>query len=159
MTTHSLSPAGTAVPTPASKQLVARAMYGRGLGFLHASALLHKQSGYQWAVLFLVCQGTELVLKAFLLSADYAHYRPLLPNRAHYGHNLEKLATSVHSEFGRKRLNHALARELHQLNDLYLTHFLRYADLRDFLIDPATVKSERVFKWVLGLPAVRAKLR
>ena len=160
MTTHAL--AGRAKitdTTPAGKQLVAKAMYDRGLSFLRAAILLRKQSGYQWPVLYLVCQGTELILKAFLLSADYDRYEPLLPKQRTFAHDLEKLATAVHSELGRKPLNQALSGELHKLKDLYTSQFLRYADLRDLLVGPDTVKSERVFKWVLRLPAARARLK
>ena len=78
--------------------LVCRSMYAKGVGFLGAAVLLQRQGGCQWVVLHLLCQGTELVLKSFLLFADFDKYKVRL--KKHFGHDLEKLARRALAQYG-----------------------------------------------------------
>ena len=116
----------------------------KGKNFLGAAMLLRKAGGYEYIVLYLLCQGIEITLKSFLLFHDYDKYWPLLKKR--FGHDLEKLTIEILKLFGLNPLKPLLSEELHNLNELYHNHYLRYGSFYDVLVDPSTISSERVLR-------------
>ena len=140
--------------TSHGKQLVAASMYSKGRGFLGASALLHQTKGYDYVVLHLFCQGTEILLKALLLQRNYDQYQPKL--RA-FGHNIELLAGAASLEFGLKQPSGALREELVALSSLYSGHRLRYGTFYDVLVDPTTIPCSRVARRLLAAMRLTAR--
>ena len=130
--------------TAYGKQLVAESMYAKGKSFLGAAILLRQQGGYEYVVLHLLCQGTEITLKALLLLRAYDRYKPRL--RKPYGHDLEALVADAVAEFKQHPLRSGLATELRTLNSLYARHLLRYGSFYDVLVDPVTISSGRVLR-------------
>lgn len=124
--------------TPHAKRLRARFMFGRGQNFLAAAVLLERHGGDGFAVLFLLCQGVEVVLKALLIMRDYKKHKPGLKR---FGHDISRLAEAISLEFGLNALRPPLKAELETLNRLYANAIypLRYASFLDLLVDPATV--------------------
>lgn len=114
------------------KKLVAVAMYQRGKAFIAASILLRQNGGYHYVVLHLMCQGLEIILKAFLMVSDPNKYSPKYLKKK-FGHNLMNLVTETLSIYGLRELRPPLRSELERLNALYANHILRYADFRDVL--------------------------
>jgi hypothetical protein len=129
--------------TTYAKKQIAKAMLHRGNNFVGAAVLLEQKGGYHYVVLHLICQGLEIMLKAFLLLRNYDKYLPLLPNRQ-FGHDLVALAVEASSVFGLNPLRRSLLVELKGLSGLYKTHFLRYADFRDVLFYPNEIPYTRV---------------
>ena len=130
---------GVGTWTPHAKRLRARFMFGRGQNFLAAAVLLERHGGDGFAVLYLLCQGVEVVLKALLIMRDYEKHKPRLKK---FGHNLSKLADATRLEFGLNALRPPLKAELDALNRLYANaavYPLRYASFLDLLVDPSTV--------------------
>ena len=136
------------------QQFVAKTMYARGVSFLGAAVLLERQGGFEWVVLHLICQGAEVLLKSFLLFADYDRYQPRL--KKNYGHDLAKLARSVLSEYGLNPMKPALSQELHDLNQFYKQHRLRYANAGDLFLDPNTIGRDRVFRRLVAALQIAA---
>jgi hypothetical protein len=81
-------------PTEFTNRQIALAMYGKGKSFIKAGVLLDQRDGEGYVVLYLLCQGIEIVLKAILLMKDYDTHYPKMTRRG-YGHNLEKLADAA----------------------------------------------------------------
>ncbi len=117
---------------------IAEAMYHRGKNFLAASVLLQREGGYGYVVLHLMCQGIEIILKAFLLLRDYGKYKKRLRT---YGHNLLTLSEVASSVYGLDPLREPVRQELDRLNNLYQKHVLRYADIHDIFLDPETSRT------------------
>ena len=138
-----------------AKNQVARAMLHRGYNFLGAAVLLEQNGGYQYVVLHLICQSLEIILKALLLLKNYDKYLPLLPTRR-LRHDLVELATIVSSEYSLRVLRSPLREELSNLNALYKTHFLRYADFRD-IIPPKDIHYTRVLYRILACQRLVAR--
>ncbi len=130
--------AGGGTWTPHAKRLRARLMFGRGQNLLAAAVLLERHGGDGFAVLYLLCQSVEVVLKALLILRDYEKHKPGLRG---FGHNLAKLAGATSAEFGLNALRPPLKAELDALNRLYANtvYPLRYASFLDLLVDPSTV--------------------
>src|SRR5262245_7718972 len=127
----------------AGKKLVAESMYAKGRSFLGAAILLRREQGDEYVVLTLICQGVEIILKALLPHRDYNKFQPKLNK---LGHNLEKIAAAVITEFSVRPLNTAVGGELKTLNSLYSQHYLRYGTGYDILVDPATIPSGLVLR-------------
>ena len=109
---------------------------------------LRQQKGDEYAVLHLLCQGIEIVLKALLLLRDFDKYQPLLKT---YGHNLIRLAAATQTEFKLDPLRPAVLNELKELNRLYSQHLLRYDLLTDALVDPTSIPSKLVLQRALAV--------
>ncbi len=128
--------------TAYGKRLVAECMYAKGKSFIGAAILLRQESGYEYGVLYLLCQGIEIILKALLLLRAYDKYKPRL--KKPYGHDLETLVAAVVAEFKLHPLRSRPATELHALNSLYGNHLLRYGSFYDVLVNPVTISGGRV---------------
>lgn len=120
--------------TPHGERKVAQSMYDMGKSFLNAAARLRLDGGYEYVVLHLICQGMEIVLKAFLLYKNYDKYISQL--RKPIGHDLLNLAKTASEEFGVKLGSKSVILELERLNPLYMDHMLRYGSFYDLLVDP-----------------------
>jgi hypothetical protein len=123
------------------KELVALSMRDKGIAFVGAAALLGSR-GHRYVFLHLLCQGVEILCKAFLLLCDYDKHQPSL--RKPIGHDLEKLLGALITEFGLRAPTKAFSDELTQLNALYKHHRLRYGSGYDILVDPASIPCGRV---------------
>ncbi|MCZ7652669.1 MAG: hypothetical protein M5U13_16460 [Thermoanaerobaculia bacterium] len=131
------------------KLLVARSMFAKGSSFLAAAALLHQRKGQDWAVLHLLCQGLETILKSLLLIRDYDRYWPQL--KRPLSHNLALIAATTAAEYRLKAPSGALALELRRLDSLYSAHVMKYGGPIDLFIDPATVPTDRVFRRAMAV--------
>ena len=140
---------GLARPSPFGERKVTQAMYVKGKNFMVAAILLQKRGGNDFVVLHLLCQGIELILKAFLLFSNYKKYKPDLWKKKKFGHDLLKLADEVSSEFGIKSLRPPLAAELGKLNDVYSTHQLRYVAL-EILMESASIPRLLVLRRIVA---------
>lgn len=120
-----------------AKSEISKWMLYRGHSFLKSAILLKQSGGSHDVELYNVCQGTEVVLKGLLLLKVYDKYKPLLPKRKIFGHNLVKLANAAIFEYGVKELSTDETNELELLNIYYNNHFLRYAGAHDIFF-PAT---------------------
>ncbi len=123
--------------TQYAKNEVSKWMLYRGHSFLKSAILLKQYGGSHDVELYNICQGTEVVLKSFLLFKDYDKYKPLLPKKKKFGHNLINLANAAISEYGFKELSIYESDELEILNKYYTSHYLRYAGAHDIFF-PAT---------------------
>jgi hypothetical protein len=134
---------GVVRPTPYTKSLIVKAMNAKGEAFVAASILLKQNApstaeGISYVTLHLLCQGIEVLLKAFLLAHDFDKYWRRLPTKS-FGHDLMKLANEVISAYQIKPIPHDVESELRILNDFYSTHQLRYAGIGDLFVDPGTI--------------------
>ena len=75
-----------------------------------------------------------------------------------FGHNLEKLTTETIRQFRLKPPRTALATQLHNLNNLYSKHLLRYSSSYDILVDPSTIQSELIFSRVVAVVVLADRL-
>ncbi len=123
--------------TQYAKNEISKWMLYRGHSFVKSAILLKRSGGSHDVELYNICQGTEVVLKSFLLFKDYDKYKPLLPKPKKFGHNLIKLANAAISEYKLKELSIDEADELKLLNEYYTKHYLRYAGKHDIFF-PAT---------------------
>ena len=141
---------GAAVGTAHVNQLRARAMYQRGEHFLLAAVLLERYRGDGFAVLYLLCQSVEVMLKAVLILRDYAGNKSRLKR---FGHDISKLAKATSAEFKLKPLDASLKKELDHLNGLYCSsaYPLRYASFLDILVDPQTIPRALVFRRLMAV--------
>jgi len=130
------------------KRKITESMYFKGKNFLRAAILLRKAGGYEYIVLYLLCQGIEITLKSFLLFHDYDKYKPRIKTR--FRHDLEKLTVELLSIFGLNPIKPLLSDELHNLNMLYINHYLRYGSFYDVLVDPNTISSDRVLRRIVA---------
>lgn len=148
--------AGVGTWTPHAKRLRARFMFGRGQNFLAAAVLLERHGGDGFAVLYLLCQGVEVVLKALLIMRGYEKHKPRLKK---FGHNLSRLADAARLEFGLNALRPPLKEELDGLNRLYANavYPLRYASFLDLLVDPATVPRALVTRRLVAVFRLTAR--
>jgi hypothetical protein len=134
--------------TPYGKSRIVRATYEKGTGFLASAILLRQHASseaHQYVLRHLICQGTELILKAALLAADHDKYRSLLSQRP-FGHNIREIANELVRALSCKPLQPALARELDELSHLYSQYLLRYGGIQDIFHDPNTVQYELVLR-------------
>ncbi|WP_343895029.1 hypothetical protein [Craurococcus roseus] len=138
--------------TPHAKKMRARLMYQRGQSFLLAAAFLKEKDGRdRYAVLYLLCQGLEVILKSLLLMKDYEKHKPELKKT--FGHNVSKLAEQVLREFSLNDLKPSLREELSVLNSLYHSpiNTLRYASFIDILVDPVSISTNLVERRLMAL--------
>jgi hypothetical protein len=142
--------AGRGTLTAHGKRLIAASMYGKGKAFVGAHILLKRQitdEPGQYVVLNLLAQGVEVTLKAFLLYRDYDAYRSQLQKP--FGHDLVRTARAVLDAFALNPLRGPLNSELANLSEIYSKHMLRYGNLRDVLVAPSSIPSDRVL-WRLA---------
>jgi hypothetical protein len=146
---------GTARLTNYGKRQVALSMYDKGRSFIWAASLLRRNGGNEYVVVYLLCQGTEIVLKSILLLVDYDKYKPLLPRRrdgSGIGHDLVMAADLATKACGLPHpMKPELRKELEHLSDLYSQkpQWLRYGSGRDLLVDPGTIASSRVLRRIM----------
>ena len=140
-----VSAAATAHLTVHGKGVVAESMYAKGKAFLGAAILLRQESGYEFVVLHLMCQGIEILLKGLLLVVDYDRYKPKLKT---LGHNLVRIVEVASKAAGINPLRPHVQAELEKLNSLYSQHLLRYGSGYDILVDPRAIPSRRVLQRV-----------
>jgi len=136
--------------TQYSKNEIAKWMLYRGQSFLKSAILLKQSGGSHDVELYNICQGIEVVLKSFLLFKDYDKYKPLLPNRARFGHNLVKLTDAAIFEYGIKSLSSDETTELELLNEYYINHYLRYSGAHDLLFPSTNVKYGRIVRKLMA---------
>ncbi len=132
--------------TAHAKKEIAKWMLVRGHSFLKSAILLKKSGGSFDVVLYNICQGIEVTLKAFLLFKDYDHYYPLLPKKKHFGHDLEKLANEVISSNSLKPLSAEESHEILTLNKYYTNQFLRYSGIHDIFYPSHNVEFGAIVK-------------
>lgn len=125
------------------KRLVARSMYMKGQAFIASAILLRQKGGYEYAVLQLLCQGIEVALKGLLLLVDYDTYKSRLRT---LNHNLVAVADAALTAVELSQLQPPIRKELQMLSDLYSRHLLRYGNIHDILVNPATISSELVIR-------------
>ncbi len=77
-------------------------MYAKGKAFLGAAIPLRQQLEYEFVVLYLMCQGIEILLKGVLLVLDYNEYKPKL--KTELGHNLVRIVQVASKAAGIKLL-------------------------------------------------------
>lgn len=106
-------------------------MLHRGHSFLKSAILLKRAGGSKDVELYNICQGAEVLLKSFLLFRNYDKYKPLLPKKKEFGHDLVRLVDAVISEYQFKPLSKPELEELETLNKYYINHYLRYAGVHD----------------------------
>ena len=136
--------------TDYSKTAIARWMLVRGDSFLKSAILLKRHEGSIDAVLYNICLGVELVLKSFLLFKDYDKYKPLLPRKGEFGHNLVKLTNEVICAYKIKPITSDLRDELETLNNYYINHYLRYAGIHDIIFSSSAVEYHLVCMKILA---------
>jgi hypothetical protein len=134
----------TLSPTPYVKRVISGMMYSKGKSFLAAAILLEEKSGDSSAVLHLICQGIEIILKAVLLAINYDKYHGKLKDKL--GHDLTRLASETAKASGVKAITGDLLSELTTLNNLYKKHLLRYATNYDILLDTRAIESKLVVR-------------
>jgi hypothetical protein len=144
--TQIISAAGVGKATKYGKSRIALSMYGKGKAFVGAYLLVLRQNAAeptQYVAAHLLGQGFEITLKAFLLFRNYDQYigtlKPL-------GHDLVKTAEAVISAYGLKQMRPALKAELKGLSEPYSKHMLRYGNIGDIFIAPASISYQRVFR-------------
>jgi len=133
-----------------TKHKVSTWMLHRGHSFFKSAVLLKRVGGNKDVELYNICQGIEVVLKSFLLFRNYDKYKPLLPKRREFGHDLIKLANEVLSEYQVKALSQAQTDELKRLNHYYTNHYLRYAGVHDIFFPSTDVGYGLVGKKLLA---------
>ena len=134
--------------TPHGKKLISDSMREKGKAFIAAAMLLRKQGGNEYVVLYLLCQGIEVLGKGYLLLVDYDTYKPKLRK---YGHNLIALVSDIEKAANISILNNAIRVELQVLSNLYREQLLRYGSGYDILVNPATIPSKQVLRRVVAL--------
>jgi hypothetical protein len=127
-------------------------MYFKGKAFIGAAFLLKKQQcsdteHVEYVVLYLLCQGIEVVLKGLLLFNNFDKYRLLLPRKV-LGHNLYEIAKEVSSVYCLKPIRDELANELRTLTHSYSQNLLRYGGIGDIFIDPRTIPRDAILRRV-----------
>jgi hypothetical protein len=120
-------------------------MYAKGKAFLGAAILLRHKKGNDYVVLHLVCHGIEDLLKGLLLFVDYDKFKPKLRD---LGHDLVEIADAVSEAGLRPPLRQPIRTELEGLSRLYSSHRLRYGSGYDILVDPKTIPSKRVLRYM-----------
>lgn len=128
---------------------MARLSYRKGCHFIAAAILLREHEGDEYVVLHLLCQGIEIILKALLLSCNYAKYQPLLKDT--YRHDLRKLMVDAQREFRLHPLRPAVSRELDELNKMYAQHVLRYGLVASVFIDPSSISNRLILRRALAV--------
>lgn len=123
-----------------TKIQISKWMLFRGHSFLKSAILLKRAGGSREVELYNICQGAEVLLKSFLLFKDYDKYKPLLPKKKYFGHDLVKLANAVISVYPIKPLSNSESEELETLNNYYINHYLRYAGVHDIFFSSENVE-------------------
>jgi hypothetical protein len=123
-------------------------MYFKGKSFAAAAALLSRNGGHEYVSLHCLCQGIEIILKALLLTNNYAQWQPILRK---LNHDLVKVVDAVVSAYGAMPLRPELRFELEALSNMYKRHVLRYGSLLDIVVDPSTVPRQRVARRLIAL--------
>lgn len=144
--------AGVGTLTNHGKLRVAESMYAKGKAFIAAALLLRRAQGSEpgtYVVLQLLCHGIENTLKGLLLRRSYHQYRHRI--RSPIGHDLELLVSTATTELGLLPVRGPVAAELHQLNQLYKRHWLRYGSVHDLFVDPKTITYQRVLRWIAAV--------
>lgn len=99
-------------------------------------------------VLYLVCLGVEVTLKALLLLKDYEKYNGEIKK---INHNLKRLTTEVISEYKVRPLSHRQNKEIELLSALYAKHVLRYGSPYATLVNPETIPSELTLRKMIAV--------
>ena len=133
-----------------TKHEIAKLMLHRGHSFLKSAILLKRGGGSRDVELYNICQGIEVVLKSFLLFKNYDKYKPLLPKKKHFGHDLIKLTIEVLSEYQANALSQTHADELEKLNHYYTNHYLRYAGVHDIFFPSTDINYDLLGKKLLA---------
>jgi hypothetical protein len=136
-----ISAVGHAQLTTHGKCLVAASMFAKGKAFLGAAILLRQKGGHEFVVLYLLCQGIEVILKGVLLFMDYDKYKPELRR---IGHNLLRVSEAAAKAAGLPPLKKDVRTELEMLSNLYSQNLLRYGSGYDILVNPSTIPSSHV---------------
>jgi hypothetical protein len=123
----------------------------KGKSFIGAAILLRKHGGNEYAVLHLLCQGVENVLKSLLLLKDFRKYWPELPKKKTFGHDLNKLVEAVLSEFPMRPLSKELLAEISTLTTYYKNHDLRYGSIHDLFVLPDTISSKLTLRKICAV--------
>jgi hypothetical protein len=137
--------------TQHGKRRITQTLYDKGKSFVRAGAHLRSENGYEFVVLHLVCQGLEIVLKAFLLFKNYDKYVGKLKQ---FGHDISALAEACSEEYNLSIGSDEVLSQLNDLNNLYGHHNLRYGfgSALDFVVDPQTIQSDRLlFRFVAAI--------
>jgi hypothetical protein len=135
--------------TSYAKQKMAQQFFYKGCNFIAAAILLRQKKGDEYVVLHLICQGTEIILKALLIAKDFDRYQPQL--RKKYGHGLMPLARDALAEFKLPPLKAHLGEEFEKLDHWYKTHLFRYGLMPLIFIDPSSISSESVLQRVFAV--------
>ena len=135
-------------PTAYGKRMIAMATYKKGTSFVAAAILLNRHGGDASAVLHVLCQGIEVLMKGILLVVDYDKFRPQL--RA-LGHDLVKTSETALKAAGLPTFSGAALQDLRTLNTLYVKHLLRYGSSYDVLVDAKTISYGRALRRIAAL--------
>lgn len=121
-------------------------MYQKGKEFLAAALLIKSKGSFTHVPTHLVCLAVELILKSLLLFRDYKKYKPLLPKRNAFGHDLVALALEWKTELNRNRINAQFLEELKLLHEYYINKGLRYGSLVDVFMAADSIKTKETLK-------------
>ena len=133
------------------KAVIAESMYAKGKSFLGAAVLLRQKRQSEadtYVFLHLLCQSVELILKSILLAADYDGFHPELTK---LGHKLLKIADATIAATAVAPMRAALAKELHQLDQTFASHRLRYGSGYDILVNPDTISYRKVLSRIVAV--------
>ena len=133
-------------PSKFTKNEISEHMLIRGHSFIKSAILLYEAGGSKDVELYNICQGIEISLKSFLLFKDYNRYKPLLPKKKYFGHDLIKLFNEVKREYKLNELSSPVASELETLNTYYVNHYLRYSGIHDIFFPSTDVEYTLVIK-------------
>ncbi|WP_353189527.1 hypothetical protein [Pandoraea pnomenusa] len=134
---------GQATLSTYSKRKIGQIQYDKGRAFVASALLLKRHCGNEAVVLYLLCQGIEVALKALLLLKDFDLYE-----KKRFGHDIVKVANEAASSFGLHPLSSPLAEQLRRVSLLYSDRrqLLRYGSLSDILIPASSIERERVMR-------------
>lgn len=136
--------------TNSYRKMIAKEMFNRGKNFTGAALLLNEKIEKNYAYLYLLCLGFEILIKSALLKKDYIKFKPKL--KSQLGHDLEKAFKTYVEEFPDYSIDENIYTELPQLNSYNLDNQkLRYASNLDVFILPLSIESESILKFNIHL--------
>lgn len=145
---------GTGGLSKYAKLLIAQTLFEKGIAFIAAAYLLHKQARNEpqrYVALHLFAQGTELMMKGALNGVDYDTY---CKSGKKIGHRLDKAYLECTTVLKLNPLPKPCAEQLKLLSDLFASHVLRYSGLQDIFIVPDSIQIsllERKAKFAIRL--------
>ena len=133
------------------KQMIAKSMANKGLAFIGAGLLLNQQKANKYVVLHLYGQGIECCLKGILLHKDYDKYSAKERKGKAYiqatiGHDIVLAFKEVCKVLKLNTIDQKRIDQLKAFGDFYKSHRLRYGNMFDILIDPASIAVGEVEK-------------